>query len=56
MVLTPLQKLDNLGKIVVATGFEWLPKVRKLAQSGHTARTLGTTNVLDLRGSMSLHQ
>ena len=25
-----------LGKIIVATGFEWLPKVQKIAQSGHT--------------------
>ena len=40
MILTPLQKLPNkagnLGKISVAAGFEWLPKVRKIAQSGHT--------------------
>ena len=40
MILTPLQKLPNnvgkLGKIIVATDFEWLPKVQKLAQSGHT--------------------
>ena len=40
MILTPLQKLPNnvghLGKIIVATGFEWLPKVQKIAQSGHT--------------------
>ena len=31
-ILTPLQKLpknvDNLGKIIVATGFEKLPKVQ----------------------------
>ena len=37
MILTPLQKLPNnvgdLGKIIVATGFEWLPKI---AQSGHS--------------------
>ena len=26
----------ELGKIIVATGFEWLPKVQKIAQSGHT--------------------
>ena len=35
-----LKKLPNnvgiLGKIIVATGFEWLPKVQKIAQSGHT--------------------
>ena len=34
MVLTPLQKLPNnagnLGKINVATGFEWLSEVQKL--------------------------
>ena len=40
MMLTPLQKLPrnvgDLGKIIVATGFEWLPKVKKIAQSGHT--------------------
>ena len=40
MILTPLQKLPNnvgdLGKIIVATSFEWLPKVQKIAQSGHT--------------------
>ena len=40
MILTPLQKLNNnvddFGKIIVATGFEWLPKVQKIAQSDHT--------------------
>ena len=40
MILTPLQKLPNnvgnLGKIIVTTGLEWLPKVQKIAQSGHT--------------------
>ena len=43
MILTPLQKLPNnvgdLGKTIVATGFEWLPKVQKIAQSGHTAES-----------------
>ena len=33
MILTSLQKLPNnvgdLGKIIIATGFEWLPKVQK---------------------------
>ena len=41
MIMTPFQKLaynvGNLCKIIVATGFEWLPKVQKIAQSGHTA-------------------
>ena len=40
MILTPLQKLPknvgNSGKIIVAIGFEWLPKVQKIAESGHT--------------------
>ena len=35
MILAPLQKLtnnvSNLGKIIVATSFEWLPKVQKIA-------------------------
>ena len=48
MILTPLQKLPNnlgdLGKIIVATGFEWLPKVQKIAQSGNTDD--GTDNVM----------
>ena len=38
--MTPLQKLPknvrNLGKIIVAKGFKKLPKVQKIAQSGHT--------------------
>ena len=30
MVSTTLQKLpNNVGKIIVAAGFEWLPKVQK---------------------------
>ena len=37
--LTPLQKLTknvgDLGKIIVVKCFEWLPKVQKIAQSGH---------------------
>ena len=41
MILTPLQKLPNnvgdLGKIIVATSFEWFSKVQKIAKSGHTA-------------------
>ena len=41
MILTPLQTLPNnvgdLGEIIVDTSFEWLPKVQKIAKSGHTA-------------------
>ena len=44
MILTPLQKLTknvgDLGKIIVAKCFEWLLKVQKIAQSGHTAHCL----------------
>ena len=40
MILTPLQKMPNnvgeFGKIIVDTSFEWLPKVQKIAKSGHT--------------------
>ena len=41
MILTPLLKLPNnegdLGNwVIVATGFECLPKKQKIAKSGHT--------------------
>ena len=40
MILTPLQKfpknVGDLGKPIVAEGFEKLPKVQKIARSGHT--------------------
>ena len=40
MILAPVQKLpNNLGKIIVANGFELLPKVQKIAQSGHAGLT-----------------
>ena len=28
--------VGDLGKIIVDTSFEWLPKVQKIAKSGHT--------------------
>ena len=41
MILTPLQKVpknvEDLGKLIVAKGLKKLPKVQKIAQSGHTA-------------------
>ena len=44
MILTPLQKLPNnvgdLGKSIVAEGFEKLLKVQKIARSGHTGSDL----------------
>ena len=40
LILTSLQKLPksvgNLDILIVATGFEKLPKVQQIAQSGHT--------------------
>jgi len=39
-ILIPLQKLPknviDLGKLIVAKGLKKLPKVEKIAQSGHT--------------------
>ena len=38
-IFTPLQNLPknvgDLGKLIVAKGFKKLPKVQKIAQSGH---------------------
>ena len=40
-ILTTLQKLpknvEDLGKLIVAKDFKKLPKVQKIAKSGHTA-------------------
>ena len=40
MILAPLQKLrknvGDSGKLIVAKGFKKLPKVQKIANSGHT--------------------
>ena len=40
-MLTPLQKFPknvrDLGKLIVTKGLKKLPKVQKIAQSGHTA-------------------
>ena len=40
MILTPLQKFPtnvrDLGKLIVAKGFQWLTKVQQIAQSGYT--------------------
>ena len=41
MILATLQKLlknvGDSGKLIVAKGFKKLPKVQKIANSGHTA-------------------
>ena len=42
-ILTPLQNLPwnvgDLGKLIAAKGFKKLPKVQKIAKSGHTVGT-----------------
>ena len=57
MMLTPVQKLPNnvgnLGKIIVATGFEWLSKVQKIAQSGHTGPVGPSAYILQVCNSIS---
>ena len=30
------ENVGDLNKLIVATGFEWFPKVQKIATSGHT--------------------
>ena len=51
-ILTPLQKLPKnargLGKLIVAIGFEKLPKVQKMAQSAHTACKTAQLNIIKL--------
>ena len=46
MTLTHLQKLPknvrDLDKLIVSKGFKKLPKVQKIARSGHTAPYLST--------------
>ena len=43
--------LGDLGKLIVAKGFKKLPKVQKIARSGHTGRkapwsTSGNSNLV----------
>ena len=50
-ILTHLQNLPrhvgDLGKLIVANGFKKLPKVQKIAKSGHTATKVWPTNRLE---------
>ena len=39
--------LGDLGKLIVAKGFKKLPKVQKIAQSGHTGEERERCFVLD---------
>ena len=34
------KNVGDLGKLIVAKGFKWLPKVQKITQSGHTERDI----------------
>ena len=49
-ILTPLQNLPrnvgDLGKLIAAKGFKKLPKVQKIAKSGHTAQHADESTVL----------
>ena len=40
--------LGDLGKFIVAKGFKKLPKVQKIARSGHTAFNLALTNLASM--------
>ena len=48
--MTPLQKLpksvEDLGKLIVAKGLKNLPKVQKIAQSGHTVGHLTLNQIM----------
>ena len=49
MILTPLQKLpknvEDLSKLIVVNGLKNLPKVKKIAQSGHTDGDGGSSSI-----------
>ena len=48
-ILTPPQKflrnVRDLGKLIVAKGFKKLPKVQKIARSGHTGHKVKQNDV-----------
>ena len=58
MILTPLQKLPNnvvdLGKIIVATGFECLPKSKNLPNLVTLAAKQGFASYKQQRESIGL--
>ena len=39
------KNVGDLGKFIVATGFKKLPKVQKIAQSGHTEHEFSQSDV-----------
>ena len=50
MILAPLQKLPknvgDLGKLIATKGIKKLPKVQKIAQSGHTGWPRASNHVI----------
>ena len=60
-ILKPLQKLPknvgDLGELIVAKGFKKLPKVQKIAKSGHTGRNLDYhTRICDGEPVLRIHR
>ena len=55
--LTPLQNLSrnvgDLGKLIAAKGFKKLPKVQKIAKSGHTGCRLQQICTIGLNRSLA---
>ena len=41
--------LGDLGKLIVAKGFKKLPKVQKIARSGHTASEVNLANCISFK-------
>ena len=60
MTLTHLQKLPknvrDLDKLIVSKGFKKLPKVQKIAQSGHTGCGTENLNFSYLCGNPTVHR
>ena len=45
--------LGDLGKLIVAKGFKKLPKIQKIARSGHTASEPTNTKRTEKRGDFT---
>ena len=58
--MKPLQKLPknvgDLAKLIVAKGFKKLPKVRKIAKSGHTERIVHIMETCLLLADVKPHE
>ena len=49
------KNVGDLGKSIAAKGFEKLPKVQKIAQSGHTARETNKEGTVINKRGHSVH-